>query len=129
MLCLNIENFISFFVVMLLLWLDFRRNIPIAQEDLLVIQQQKSFSNWHKISFLLESTLPNVAQIRRNQGVETLHNIYWFSPLQKPAKICIICILNFNVGFCWLVYGESLVFQDLDLTLFLILFFFYFSFC
>ena len=38
--------------------------------------------------------------------VETLHSIYWFSPLQKPAKIYIICILNFNVSLCWLV-GEK----------------------
>ena len=43
--------------------------------------------------------------------VEILHNIYWFSLLHKPAKIYIICILNFSVNLCWLVGGKSLAFS------------------
>ena len=37
---------------------------------------------------------------------KTLNNIYRFSLLQKPAKIYIICILNFNVSLCQLVGGK-----------------------
>ena len=104
---------LSVFVISLLLWFDFHRNIPCIRSSLrdttakVVPMKYPSYLN------------PSYLTVRR--CVETLHNIYWFSPLQKPAKIYIICILNFNVSLCWPVGGKSLVFQDLVVTLFLLL--------
>ena len=67
----------------------------IALEDLLVIQQQKSFPNWHEVSFSLESIY---LTLTLHRCLETLDNIYWLSPLLKLAKIYVICVLNFNVS-------------------------------
>ena len=127
MLSLYFESFISFVWLCCyfgLVFIETYLAYAIAWEALLVIQQQKSFPNWHEISFLLESTLPNMQKC-----VEALHDIYWFSPLQKPAKIYIICILNFNVSLCWLVGGKSPVFSRFSIYSTFVLKFLIFTFC
>ena len=81
------------------------------------------------MSFFLESTLTNIEQVHRNQGVETLHIIQWFSLLHIPVKIYIIYILNFNFSLCCLVGGESPVFSRFRPYSIFNLLFFYFLFC
>ena len=67
MLSVYIENRINFCVIMLLLWLDFHRNIPCLCYSV----RSSHFDTAAEIvpkfrNILLESTLPNVAQMRRN---------------------------------------------------------------
>ena len=58
MLSLYIEKFISFCVIMLLLWFDFHRNIPIEQE-----------------CYSIRGSPSDTAAVE-TAGVETLHNVY-----------------------------------------------------
>ena len=99
---------------MLLLWFDFLRKTPCLCYSI------KSSPRDMKYPSCL-----NPPYLTLDRCVETLHNIYWFSRLQKPVKMYIICILNFNVSLCWLVVEKALFFQDWVLNLFLFLNFYF----
>ena len=115
MLSLCNENFSSFCVIMLLLWFDFHINIPCLCYDNLLILPCLYLSSWYSSRncsqiYMKYPSCLNPPYLTLHRGVKTLQYIYWFSLLQKPAKIHIICILNFNVSLCWLVGGKSHVF-------------------
>ena len=120
MLSLYIEIFISFCVIILLLWFDFHRSIPCLCYSI----RSSPRGTAAEIVLMKYLSCLNPPYLTLHRCVENLHDIYWFSTLQKLAKIYIICILNFNVSLCWLVGGKIPVFQGLVLTLFL-----FFSYC
>ena len=125
MLSLCNEIFLSFCVIMLLLLLDFHINIPCLCYDnllilscllILVIQQQKLSQNLHEISFLLESTLPNVAQRHKNFAVylliqsapETSRNSYHLH-FEFQCELVLACWWKkpcFSFNFCFSPFGS-----------------------
>ena len=121
MLSLCIENFCSFCVIMLLLWFDFHRNIPcLCYATLLCyvpclcylvcLSSRCSSRNRSQIDMKYPSCL-KPPYLTLHRCAKILQNISGFSPLQKPPKSYIICILNFNVSLCWFVGGKSHVFS------------------
>ena len=110
MLSLYIEKFISFCVIMLLLWFDFHRNILCLCYSIKKLSLWYSSRNSSQIDMKYLSCL-NPTYLMLHRCLETLRNIFWFSPLQKLAKINIICILNFNLSLRWLVGRKSPVFS------------------
>ena len=128
MLSLHIENFISFCVIMLLLWFDFHRNILCLCSSIKKLSLLYSSSSRSQIDMKYLSCL-NPTYLTLHRCVEILCNIFWFSPFQKVAKIYIICILNFNLSLCWLVDGKSSAFPRFSPYSIFLLKFLIFAFC